>query len=124
MSSSKKAVYLLSTILGTVLVFKLFKSKRIASDFQFSNIEEKKVFEKEDTMNKVSEESVKEELNKRQKDILKLITKRKVVLPSDIYALHPNVSTRTLRRDMTTLVDLNMVKQEGSTRDTRYILKE
>ena len=63
-------------------------------------------------------------LNDRQLKILKLIEKRKVLLPSDIYSLHPQVSTRTLRRDMTTLANKNIVKQEGSTRDTRYILIE
>jgi predicted DNA-binding transcriptional regulator YafY len=48
--------------------------------------------------------------------------KKKVVLPSQIYDLYPEVSTRTLRRDMDVLVELGFVRQEGSTRDTKYIL--
>lgn len=62
-------------------------------------------------------------LNERQKNILKLFRKRNVLFPSDIYAVAPNTSTRTLRRDMDKLVNLDLVIQEGSTKDTRYILK-
>lgn len=122
MSNSKKVVYLLSTVLSTILVFKFF-SKSNQTEFEKECIEDIPLEKKEPRY--VKKESVFEsKLNKRQEDILKLITKRKVVLPSDIYDLHPNVSTRTLRRDMTSLVELNLVKQEGTTRDTRYILKD
>jgi hypothetical protein len=65
-----------------------------------------------------------ERLNDRQIAIMQLFSGRDILLPSEIYALHPNVSTRTLRRDMTLLVDLGLVIQEGSTRDTRYLLKD
>jgi len=120
MSNSKKTVYLLSTVLGTVLLFKLFSRKR--EEFEpLSQYPRLKPF-KETIGKKVV--PISKKLNERQATIMKLVGKRKVVLPSDIYALNPNVSTRTLRRDMDVLVELGLVKQEGSTRDTKYILTE
>lgn len=62
------------------------------------------------------------ELNDRQNKILQRITKSKVLLPSQIYGIFPEVSTRTLRRDMNVLISKDLVIQEGSTKDTRYIL--
>jgi predicted HTH transcriptional regulator len=62
------------------------------------------------------------ELNERQNKILQQITKSKILLPSEIYSIFPEVSTRTLRRDMNVLISKNLVIQEGSTKDTRYIL--
>jgi hypothetical protein len=68
-------------------------------------------------------EKFRNKLNTRQIEILKLYRKSVILLPSDIYSLHPNVSTRTLRRDMSSLVELGLVIQEGTTRDTRYLLR-
>lgn len=113
----KKITYLLSMILGIFLVFKLVNKEKIHTLALTYPKEIKKIPEKKEII-KINYPN----LNKRQKDILKLINKRRVLLPSDIYALHPNVSTRTLRRDMTVLVERDLVKQEGSTRDTKYIL--
>lgn len=114
----KKITYLLSMVLGIFVVLKLFKGGNMTTSFKYP-IKEKQYPEKE----KITKEKVVHtKLNNRQKEILKLMNKRKLLLPSDIYALHPNVSTRTLRRDMTSLVESNFVKQEGTTRDTRYIL--
>lgn len=62
------------------------------------------------------------ELNERQNKILQRITKSKILLPSQIYEIFPDVSTRTLRRDMNVLISKDLVIQEGSTKDTRYIL--
>ena len=62
------------------------------------------------------------ELNKRQNKILQQITQSKILLPSEIYLIFPEVSTRTLRRDMNVLISKNLVIQEGSTKDTRYLL--
>jgi len=113
----KKFLSLISTILGVFFFFKLF-SKKNTYNFRY---EEKKDSTKELQMKKIAT-AVRKTLNSRQKETIKLLQKRKVLLPSDIYELHPDVSTRTLRRDMTSLVELGIVKQEGSTRDTRYIL--
>ncbi|MBP6976368.1 hypothetical protein KBB42_02135 [Candidatus Dojkabacteria bacterium] len=112
----KKITYLLSLILGIFLVFKLVRKD--SKQLTFVDTKEERIKERKKIQPKVDSKK----LNSRQKDILKLMNKREVLLPSDIYTLHPNVSTRTLRRDMTSLVGLNLVKQEGSTRDTKYIL--
>jgi len=112
----KKITYLLSLILGVFLVFKLVRKD--SKPLTFVDTKEERIKERKEIQPKVDSKK----LNNRQKDILKLMNKREVLLPSDIYTLHPNVSTRTLRRDMTSLVELNLVKQEGSTRDTKYIL--
>lgn len=113
----KKITYLLSMILGIFLVFKLVNKEKVKTmQLTYPDKIDKLPIKKESV--KLNDSN----LNKRQKDILKLINKRRVLLPSDIYALHPSVSTRTLRRDMTVLVERDLVKQEGSTRDTKYIL--
>lgn len=109
----KKILYLISLLLGFTLLFKIFKECRDVDGVEYLG---------EDIGNQQVRDI--DGLNDRQLKILKLIEKRKVLLPSDIYSLHPQVSTRTLRRDMTTLANKNIVKQEGSTRDTRYILIE
>ncbi len=111
----KKLWYVISFFLGIFIFLKLFKSKGYSEEvIEFPKVlkEPKPITKKRDIKN----------LNSRQLEILKLLDKREVLLPSDIYSLHPQVSTRTLRRDMTSLVELGMVKQEGSTKDTKYIL--
>lgn len=78
--------------------------------------------ESEDTTSPVSVYKSLTELNERQNKILQRITKSKILLPSQIYEIFPSVSTRTLRRDMNVLISKGLVLQEGSTRDTKYIL--
>ncbi len=114
----KKITYILSVILGMFLVFKLFSKRKASINLKLGPMDSE-IPRKIDIKPKRVTQS---KLNSRQKDILKLINKRKVLLPADIYALHPDVSTRTLRRDMTSLVQDSLVRQEGSTRDTRYFL--
>lgn len=101
-------------IMGTALVLKyLYSNKR-------KSVEVKRKKRKSVSM-PTGNSRVK--LNQRQKDIMKLFNRRSILLPSDIYAIEPNISTRTFRRDMTKLVQSGLVVQEGSTKDTRYILK-
>lgn len=120
MSNSKKTVYFLSTVLGAFLLFKMFSQKKEGFTPLTKYPQPKPEKEAKEKIVKIKSKN----LNERQQGILKLIKKRNVVLPSDIYSLNPNVSTRTLRRDMDVLVELGFVKQEGSTRDTKYILIE
>lgn len=61
-----------------------------------------------------------DKFNERQNSILNLIKKKKTVTPSEIYSLSPNVSTRTLRRDMDVLIKSGIVIQEGNTKSTKY----
>ncbi|MDY0097510.1 MAG: hypothetical protein RBS01_04130 [Candidatus Dojkabacteria bacterium] len=112
----KKLWYVISFFLGIFIFLKLFKSKRSY------NIDIESVEPLREIKVKITKKRDLSNLNSRQLEILKLLDKREVLLPSDIYTLHPQVSTRTLRRDMTSLVELGMVKQEGSTKDTKYIL--
>lgn len=59
-------------------------------------------------------------INERQYKILAKIKEKGQLEPSEIYTLQPNVSTRTLRRDMDVLVAQGVVKQEGNTKSTKY----
>lgn len=62
------------------------------------------------------------DLNDRQILILKQFENNQLLYPLDIYKLLPDVSTRTIRRDMSHLAKLGAVVQQGSTKDTRYLL--
>ena len=115
----KKLWYVISLLLGIFVFLKLFRSKEYLQEQVDSP---KPLREPESKVVTPTKKRNLRSLNSRQLKILKLLEKRKVLLPSDIYSLHPQVSTRTLRRDMTSLVELNIVKQEGSTKDTKYIL--
>jgi predicted HTH transcriptional regulator len=70
---------------------------------------------KETLINKVLD------LNQRQETILAKMQEEGEMEPNEIYELVPNVSTRTVRRDMDTLVEKELVKQQGSTKATTYI---
>jgi predicted HTH transcriptional regulator len=114
----RKIVYIISAILGIFLAIKLVK-KLQRDSFEYVAVKDgENPFMKKGFPQKRN----KEVLNERQKKILEFFRKKQILFPSDIYLLHPQVSTRTLRRDMSSLVDLNIIKQEGSTRDTKYIL--
>ncbi|MDX9739456.1 MAG: hypothetical protein RBT33_03855 [Candidatus Dojkabacteria bacterium] len=119
----KKNIGFLISFTG-VLLFLLYITKGRGEIVKISRIEET---EPERVQSNSIESVIKEnskELNKRQEEILKLYKKRYVLLPSDIYAINPSLSTRTFRRDMSHLVSLGIVIQEGSTKDTRYLLKK
>jgi predicted HTH transcriptional regulator len=63
----------------------------------------------------------KEGLNDRQSRILDRIKQEGRMDPKEIYDLVPNVSTRTIRRDMDILIKKGFVSQEGTTKSTTYI---
>lgn len=69
------------------------------------------------------ETPIPENLNARQKKILREIESRGILEPSEIYELVPGVSTRTVRRDMDKLVEAGLVLQRGATKSTQYIYK-
>ncbi|MDD3840968.1 MAG: DeoR family transcriptional regulator [Clostridia bacterium] len=62
-----------------------------------------------------------EKLSERQKKIVSILEKEGEVYPSKLQELLPNVSTRTIRRDMTDLEKKKIVEQKGSTKSTYYI---
>jgi len=59
-------------------------------------------------------------LNRRQEKILNEIRKKRIISPTELYAFVPNVSPRTLRRDMDVLAKSGFVMQEGTTKSTTY----
>lgn len=64
------------------------------------------------------------ELNDRQKEIYELIRKEVELNMARLVEKIPNVTDRTLRRDMTKLERLGLVTQAGKTRDSVYKLKD
>lgn len=59
-------------------------------------------------------------LSSRQKKIVKKLIKKGKVYPSELQDLLPNVSSRTIRRDMNGLEKLGLVEQKGATKSTYY----
>ena len=59
-------------------------------------------------------------LNTRQVDILNVVKEKGIVTPKDLQELVPNVSSRTLRRDMDVLAREKYISQKGSTKSTFY----
>lgn len=131
MNDNEKDTSILSVILKTVgfflgafLIFKLINEGN-------NNDEVKKELEVED--GEITPKAAKDEvkkvekiekkiypINERQYQILAEIKEKGQLEPSEIYTLQPNVSTRTLRRDMDVLVAQGVVKQEGNTKSTKY----
>lgn len=61
-------------------------------------------------------------LNERQGKALGLLMRKNLVHISEIELLCPGVSRRTLQRDMTGLIELNLVRITGSARQSNYEL--
>ena len=59
-------------------------------------------------------------LNTRQVEILHVVKERGIITPKDLQKLVPNVSSRTLRRDMDVLAKEKYISQKGSTKSTFY----
>jgi len=108
----KKIIGFLIPIIGIVLLFEYLNSKNVKKETIFI----KKAPRKASTRTQLKNIN----LNERQQSIVKLFKKRDILLPTDIYSVAPNLSTRTFRRDMDRLVELGLVKKEGSTKDTKY----
>lgn len=112
----KKIIGFLIPIVGILLFFKYINMNK-----------EKKmrgVTEKITRQTRRKSQVISMNLNERQQSIIKLFNKRDILLPTDIYSVAPELSTRTLRRDMDKLVELGFVLKEGSTKDTRYRLRK
>lgn len=106
----------LSILIGIFVLLSIFKNKKTEETKTLPN-EEKPLKKKE-----ILQDSVKNivDVNQRQSSILAEIEKKKEMTPSELYKLQPSVSTRTLRRDMDVLVSKGVVRQEGSTKSTKY----
>lgn len=102
------------------LIIKIFKNGRGCDENVISSDSRKENEEKSFLHNNGEACIGSFNLNERQSKILKLIMSKKEVCPSDIYKLEPDVSTRTLRRDMDVLVRAGVVRQYGNTKSTKY----
>jgi predicted HTH transcriptional regulator len=61
------------------------------------------------------------ELTERQKKIVKELVEKGKIYPSQLQELLPDVSSRTIRRDMNALEKKGLVKQKGTTKSTYYV---
>ncbi len=106
----------LSILIGIFVLLSIFKNKKEEDPKSLQG--EVKPLKKKGIL----QDSVKniKDINKRQGSILAEIEKKKEITPSELYKLQPSVSTRTLRRDMDVLVSKGVVRQEGSTKSTKY----
>ncbi len=104
-NSEKSIFYILAFIFGFFLF--IFLKQRKASN----RGQEEAVVDSGEILNSITE---------RQRIILNAIRRKKIVSPSEIYALVPNISTRTVRRDLDALIKEGLVTQEGTTKSTMY----
>jgi len=108
----------------TLFMIIFLKHRKGKKTEQYFNEESKgKNRVKNNVRQQTEEVSVPEDLNARQKKILDEIKSRGIMEPSKIYDLVPQVSTRTIRRDMDKLVKAGFVLQRGTTKSTQYIYK-
>lgn len=107
---------ILSILIGIFVLLSIFKNKKEEDPKPLQG--EVKPLKKKGIL----QDSVKniKDINKRQGSILAEIEKKKEITPSELYKLQPSVSTRTLRRDMDVLVSKGVVRQDGSTKSTKY----
>ena len=85
----------------------------------------KKPITKEKEIKKVEPKAVRkfQNLNSRQQMIMAEIQKVGEITPKELKNLIPDVSTRTIRRDMDTLSAKGYITQRGSTKSTYYQYK-
>lgn len=62
-------------------------------------------------------------ISKRQKDILSSLKLKKKLSMKDLQSEFKSVTSRTLRRDLSKLVELKLIKKEGNTKDSIYKMK-
>jgi len=63
-------------------------------------------------------------LNPRQEKIMSILQKRNKIQVKDIQEVLPKATKRTLRRDLSAMMDKKMIKREGKGNTTYYSLKE
>lgn len=117
MSIKSLLTSILSLLIGLFLLGSILKNRK-DEDSKSELKEKSQTPDKEE----IVQDSVKNVvgLNKRQAEILAEVSRLKEITPSELYKLQPNVSSRTLRRDMDVLVNKGLVSQDGSTKSTKY----
>ncbi len=87
--------------------------------------EEKSLVRKEDVSVKQKTEKKKEtvKLNKRQEKILDLLKKRENLQVKDIQEVVPSTTKRTLRRDLSAMVEKKLLKRTGAGNTISYSMR-
>ena len=128
-NTPKKENHVLSTILtlggfflGAFLITKLTHQETPDAPLSKESTAKKKEQKPEV---KIEEKEIETEekilgLNARQVNILKVVKEKGIVTPKDLQVLAPDVSSRTLRRDMDVLAKGKYISQKGSTKSTFY----
>lgn len=62
------------------------------------------------------------DLNDRQRKVLSIFNRKEKIVMKDISITIRGVTKRTLRRDLSKLVDMGLIKQVGNTKDAKYSL--
>jgi len=124
-NTPKKENHVLSTILtlggiflGVFLITKLTHQETSTTPLSKESPEKKKQGKPEAKIEKVEEKIL--GLNDRQVRILKVVKEKGIITPKDLQTLVPDVSSRTLRRDMDALAKEKYISQKGSTKSTFY----
>jgi predicted HTH transcriptional regulator len=124
-TTPKKENHALSTILtlggiflGAFLITKLVHQETSITPLSKESPKNEKEEKPEVKIEKTEEKIL--GLNERQARILKVVKEKGIVTPKDLQILVPDVSSRTLRRDMDVLAKEKYISQKGSTKSTFY----
>lgn len=124
-TSQKKENRTLNTILtlsgillGAFLITKLKHQETYTTPLSKESDEGDKTEKPKVEIQKIEKNS--EGLNERQTEILAVVKEKGIITPKDLQKLVPDVSSRTLRRDMDVLAKKKYISQKGSTKSTFY----
>lgn len=124
-TSQKKENRTLNTILtlsgillGVFLITKIKHQETCTTPLSKESDETEKIIKPKIKIEKT--ETKVDGLNIRQREILEVVKEKGIVTPKDLQKLIPDVSSRTLRRDMDVLAKQKYISQKGSTKSTFY----
>lgn len=105
-------------LLGAFLITKLKHQETYTTPLSKESDEGDKTEKPKVEIQKIEKNS--EGLNERQTEILAVVKEKGIITPKDLQKLVPDVSSRTLRRDMDVLAKKKYISQKGSTKSTFY----
>jgi predicted HTH transcriptional regulator len=82
---------------------------------------EKKLPKKVNKEDEIEEDIETIKLSDRQKKVIKQLIEKDKMYPSELQDILPDVSARTVRRDMNDLEKKGLVEQKGTTKSTYYV---
>lgn len=106
-------------VFGIMLGVRIFKNRK-SDDVLYQEVDIEPRVEKSTIVMK--SQSIGASLNNRQKRIIELIKEYGQVEMKLLRKEFPDVTSRTLRRDLTKLSDENIIYKEGSTKAATYYL--